>query len=107
MKIFNAFYYSFSPTVASIVASSPVLAAAVRVLLYPLVYILQMSSFVFRTLGLSPELGMVAAGVFASALLGMFSITVPVKGIECAAKKKGDIKRLVKQALSWRRIGHG
>jgi len=107
MKVFNEFYYSFSPTVASIVASSPALAAAVRVLLYPLVYILQMSSFVFRALGLSPELGMVAAGVFASALLGMFSIAVPVKGIECAAKKKGDIKRLVKQALSWRRIGHG
>jgi len=107
MKIFNAFYYSFSPTVASIIASSPVLAAVVRALVYPLIYILQVSSSVFNALGFAPELGVVALGLFSGALVGIVSFVLPVMGIRCVIRRKGDIKRAVNQALSWRRIGHG
>ncbi len=107
MRVFNAFYYSFSPAVASIISSSPALAAMTRVLVYPLIQILQTSSFIFYASGYSPELGMIAAGIFASALLGIVSIVLPVMGIRCVIKKKSFIKRVVKQALSWRRIGHG
>jgi len=107
MNIFNAFYYSFSPTVASTVASSLALTAVVRVLLYPLVWVLQASSLVFSTLALAPEVGIVVTGVFGGALFGVIYVAPPVLGISYTIKKKNNIKNVVKQALSWRRTGHG
>jgi len=107
MNIFNAFYYSFSPTVASTVASSLVLTAVVRVLLYPLVWILQASSLIFSTLALAPEVGIVVTGVFGGALFGVIYVAPPVLGISYTINKKNNIKNVVKQALSWRRTGHG
>ena len=107
MNIFNAFYYSFSPTVASTVASSLPLTAVVRVLLYPLVWILQASSLIFSTLALAPEVGIVVTGVFGGALFGVIYVAPPVLGISYTINKKNNIKNVVKQALSWRRTGHG
>ena len=106
MKIFNTFYYSFSPTVASTVASSPALTAVVRVLLYPLVWILQASWSIFSALALAPEVGIVVTGVFGGALFGVIYVAPPVLGISYTIKKKRDIKNVVKQAPPWPRTGH-
>ena len=70
MKAFDSFYYSFSPTVASVVACSPALSQMVRILLYPLVAVLHASSMVFDILSFSPELSIIISGILASALLG-------------------------------------
>jgi len=101
MKTFNTFYYSFSPAVASMIASSPVASAVVRILLYPLVGILQASSMIFDALAFAPELGMVAAGLFAGAMLGIVWIALPVIGVKCLIKRRHVKRALIRVAL-WR-----
>jgi len=106
MKAFNAFYYSFSPAVASMVASSPIATGPVRIALYPLMWILQVSSLMFDSLAFAPELGMVASGLFAGAMLGIVCVAPPVVGIKCLIKKRRDIVRALIQASSRRRVVH-
>ena len=75
MKAFNAFYYSFSPAVALMVAENHILSQIARMLLYPLVTILQLSSSIFHLLGFTSEIAVVASGVFASASIGISYMT--------------------------------
>lgn len=101
MKAFNAFYYSFSPTVASVVGSSPLLTETTRILLYPLVAILRASSIASSSLTFAPELRMVTMGLFAAALLGAVYLTPLVVGVKYLARRSW-IKRAVRQAISER-----
>jgi peptide/nickel transport system substrate-binding protein len=71
MKAFNAWYYSFSPSVASIVSKSPPLAGLVRILIYPLIGILQVASKVHTISSLNSELGVMITGFVASSLIGL------------------------------------
>jgi len=71
MTAFNGFYYSFSPNVASIIADNSPLRDIMKVVLYPLMGILHVSSVAFSVFSFSPELGVVIAGLFASSLIGM------------------------------------
>jgi hypothetical protein len=71
MKIFNSFYYSFSPAVASVVASSQLVAAPVRLAIYPLVGVLQASATVSQAFAFAPEIGVIVAGLFSSAVIGL------------------------------------
>jgi len=103
MKAFNSFYYSFSPKVASIVASSQFVAAPVRLLLYPLIHILQASSTIFGALTSAPDVGVIVAGVFSSALLGIVYITPTALGIQYLLKKKSNVKRLEVTPVAERR----
>lgn len=96
MKAFDALYYSFSPTVASAVASSQTMAATVRLLLYPLLSILWASSILFHTFGFALELGIAVAGVFSSALLGIIYVTPAALGIQYLLKKRNNAYRPVK-----------
>jgi len=75
MEMFNLFYYSFSPTVASAVMQHPVLQGAVRLLLYPLIASLHLSSVTFSGLSFAPELAITATGILASALIGLTYLT--------------------------------
>lgn len=75
MTVFNGFYYSFSPTVASTISGNEVLKGLMRLVLYPLIGILHSSSAAFSLLSFSPELGVVMAGLVASSLIGIFYIT--------------------------------
>jgi len=104
MKVFNTFYYSFSPAVASVVASSPVATALLRVALYPLIWALQASSLMFDSLAFAPELGMVVSGLFAGAVLGIVCVGPPAVGIRCLIKRKRNISRALMQVSSWRRV---
>jgi peptide/nickel transport system substrate-binding protein len=87
MKVFNQFYYSFSPAIAPTVASTQALAAPVRVLLYPLIGILQVSSAIFNAAGFAPELAIILAGIFSSALLGAVYLTPMMFGIGYIRKR--------------------
>jgi len=71
MKAFNAFYYSFSPAVASVVAQSPLLLQMVRLLLYPLMAVLHVASAIFYALIFAPELATIVSGTVVSALVGV------------------------------------
>lgn len=74
-KAFNSFYYSFSPAVASVVAGNPALSQMIRLLLYPLMGVLHVSSVISQMLSFSPELSVVISGLLAAALIGAVYLT--------------------------------
>ena len=71
MKVFNAWYYSFSPYVADFISNQPLLKEAIRILLYPLIGILHVSALTYSALSFNPELAIVATGLVASGLIGI------------------------------------
>jgi hypothetical protein len=77
MTAFNAWYYSFSPTVAQYESQAPAARSIARVILYPLMGILQLSEFTFVAFGPASELGALAAGLLAGALIGLAYLSLP------------------------------
>jgi peptide/nickel transport system substrate-binding protein len=75
MDVFNAWYYSFSPSVAGFIASNDPLRAPVRVILYPLLGVLGISAFTYSTFSWAPEFAVVMAGLVASSLIGLVYLT--------------------------------
>jgi len=71
MKVFNQFYYSFSPSVAWSIAENEILRAVTKLLLYPLIGILHLAAMTYDAFPFSAELGVVAAGLVASSLIGL------------------------------------
>jgi len=78
MEVFNAWYYSFSPSVASFIANNDPLRAPVRMVLYPLLGVLGISTLTYSMLSASPEFAVVVAGLAASSLIGLVYLTLPV-----------------------------
>jgi len=71
MKVFNAWYYSFSPYIAQFIASNTFARAVMKALLYPLIGILHLAATTYNALSFSHELAVVMAGLVASALIGV------------------------------------
>jgi len=71
MKVFNAWYYSFSPYVADFISKQPLLKESMKIVLYPLVGILHISASAYSLLSFNPELAIVATGLVASGLIGI------------------------------------
>ena len=95
MYAFNKFYYSWSPTIASIIDRNEALKEYMKMSLYPLIYILQAAKWLNGFMvGASLELSILAAGIFASTLIGMVYIgpTVHLVGAITGVKPS---KRLV------------
>jgi len=89
MTAFNMWYYSFSPQVADLIASHDAARGPVRVALYPLIAILQLSSATYSALTFSPEFAVVVAGIVASALIGIVYLSPAMFVItRLAARKK-------------------
>lgn len=70
MLAFNAFYYSFSPRVASYISSNAALRGSMKVLLYPLIGILYASDRIFAALSYNGEFAVSVAGIFAATGIG-------------------------------------
>lgn len=70
MMAFNAFYYSFSPQVASYISSHDYIRAGMRVVLYPVIGILYITNRLFTILSFNMELAVTASGIFAAFALG-------------------------------------
>ena len=72
MVIFNSFYYSFSPQVASVIASNNVLRGFMQILLRPLLAILGLAYFasigVYRV---DAEAAVMLTGLIVCVLLGL------------------------------------
>jgi virginiamycin B lyase len=88
MKAFNAWYYSFSPSVANVVSNSSSLAFIVRALIYPLIGILQAATAVYALFRFNPELGVTITGLLASSLIGLVYHTPWITPLLIALKKK-------------------
>lgn len=71
MIAFNAFYYSFSPQVASYITSRALLRSTMKVILYPLIGILYMADRLFAALSFDMELAVTITGIFAGAAIGL------------------------------------
>ena len=71
MGVFNAWYYSFSPSVANFIANNPTVKAAMNVLLYPLVGILHLSASAYAAFNFNPELAVCIAGLVSSGMIGI------------------------------------
>jgi hypothetical protein len=94
MTVFNEFYYSFSPNVASIIADNSPLRAIMKVILYPLIGILHLSSATFSTFSLNVELGVILAGFVASILLGVIYF-MPIPLLLSRLKKYKISKKII------------
>jgi peptide/nickel transport system substrate-binding protein len=88
MNVFNAWYYSFSPQVADYERKAPWLQSTVRALVYPLLGILDVSTSVHDSLAFDSELGIMAAGVTASSLIGLLYFAPLGAALGLAGKKK-------------------
>jgi hypothetical protein len=75
MNAFNLWYYSFSPQVADFIVVHDALRSPVRVVLYPLLGILELSSATYSAFQSIPELAITIAGIVASGLIGLVYLT--------------------------------
>ena len=92
MQVFNAWYYSFSPSVAQFIANNDPIRAPMRVLLYPLLGVLGVSAFTYSLLSGTPELAVVVAGLVASSLIGLVYLTLPALAAFSTFAKRRKIR---------------
>ena len=71
MTAFNAAYYSFSPSVAAFVAERPWFTLIVRVMIYPLISLLRLTSLAFSGFPVGAEIGVLLYGLLSSCLIGL------------------------------------
>jgi hypothetical protein len=85
MNVFNAWYYSFNPYIANYERQQPIFQNFMRMSIYPLLSILQISE---RGYSVAPgEYGTITAGLIGSSLIGIFYLS-PFVIIIMALKKK-------------------
>ena len=87
MVAFNAWYYSFSPTVAGYLLTHPVERMIVKGVLYPLVWILKLSSLTFSAVSSFPELAALLSGLVASSLIGGFYLGLPLSLVRAKIRR--------------------
>jgi streptogramin lyase len=89
MLVFNTWYYSFSPYVASYLTANPAPRTAMKGVLYPIIGVLFLASNLFSATSAYPELAVLLSGLLASALIGALYVGLPLG--------------LVRSKLRWRR----
>jgi len=96
VSAFNAWYYSWAPSIAQAEAGSNYMRAVVRAVIMPLLGTLFVSAALFNWLRpVSPEMGMLISGIVASALIGLVYLTPLVIVVGRATKRKLTWKSLL------------
>ena len=90
MNVFNAWYYSFSPTIAQYEYSDTTARTSVKVILYPVIGVLHLASSTYTVLGFQPELAALAAGLVASFLIGLLYLATPMFSVLCLTRNTID-----------------
>ena len=75
LSAFNAWYYSWAPSVARLESGNAELRAAARMVILPLLGTLYVSSVLFGWLHFNPELAILLSGTVAATLLGAIYLT--------------------------------
>ena len=91
MEVFNRFYYSWSPNVADFIRKNAIVKAAFKILLYPLIMILHLSSFTYHCFSQFPEAAIFTAGYVASSLIGSVYLGLPLSQIRRFRRMKHRI----------------
>jgi len=76
--VFNSWYYSFSPYVASYVSDHSVVRGVMKGILYPLIAFVFLASGLYSQLSEYPELATLLSGLLVSWLIGAFYIGLPL-----------------------------
>jgi peptide/nickel transport system substrate-binding protein len=87
MLAFNAWYYSFSPSVAGYESTHLVEQTMMRGVLYPLIGILKLSSITFSVASTVPELAALLSGLVASSLIGAFYLGLPLSLVRARVRR--------------------
>lgn len=87
MLAFNAWYYSFSPSVAGYESTHLVEQTMMRGVLYPLIGILKLSSITFSVANAVPELAALLSGLVASSLIGAFYLGLPLSLVRARVRR--------------------
>jgi hypothetical protein len=99
MDVFNAWYYSFSPSVASFISSGEALRAATRATIYPLIGILHLGVLASDAFSFNSEVSVIVAGIVISALIGLAYFAPPTAlALYVVGRRKG-VPRLKFKAL--------
>jgi peptide/nickel transport system substrate-binding protein len=101
MEVFNAFYYSWSPSVAFTISVNEELRATMKIVLYPLIGILHLSSITYSVLSFNPEIGVIAAGLVASSLIAIIYLLPVVLLVSLIKKIKVSLKVLQIAGVIW------
>jgi hypothetical protein len=103
MNVFNAWYYSFSPSVAEQVKSNLVLRNISKAVIYPLIGTLYLAQWSYSALSFAPELAVVVAGLVASSLIGIvYFAPITLLAIELAKRRRLTIHMSGKPlAVAW------
>ncbi len=92
MVAFNAWYYSFSPSVANYVSDHWVERTMMKGLLYPLIGILLLSSSVYSVAGSYPEVAALLSGLLASSSIGAFYLGLPLGILRAKIRRLSGIR---------------
>ena len=93
MIVFNAWYYSFSPTVAQFIRENSAARTTTRFALYPLMAILRLGAASFYLFPTNLEAGAVLAGLLASSLIGVVYVTIPLTVLLACSRRSYRIAR--------------
>jgi hypothetical protein len=93
MVAFNAFYYSFSPTVAQFIREHQTVRTVMKFALYPLMGVLRIGAAVFDLFPMNHEAGAVASGLLVSSLIGLVYLTGPLTVVLVYSSKARRIAR--------------
>lgn len=78
ISVFNAWYYSFSPSAATFISNNPLARAIMQAALYPLVTMLHLSLQAYSTFSSKPELATIMTGLLACSLIGLVYFFPPM-----------------------------
>jgi hypothetical protein len=85
MEVFHRFYYSFSPTVARLISSSDLARSAIRVVICPLISILEYSRSLSSHLAHQTEGAAVISGIMAATMIGFTYFLLPILILQTVA----------------------
>lgn len=93
MTVFNSWYYSFSPQVAANLQANLAERTIMKVVLYPLIGTLWLSSATFDLFRSYPEVAILLSGLMASSLIGAIYLGIPFTFIRIKVKRLHDARR--------------
>ena len=98
MLVFNTWYYTFSPYVASYLASHGASRIALKGILYPIIGVLFLASSLFAATSKYPELAVLLSGLLASSLIGALYLGLPLTLMK--SKHRSGRQRLTTRLLA-------
>jgi peptide/nickel transport system substrate-binding protein len=90
--VFNAWYYSFSPSIANYVAAHELARTAMKSILYPIIADFYLTSKIYNSLSSYPEAATIIAGLAASSVIGALYVGLPLWLVARHLKRRLNLK---------------